>query len=104
MSKIEQLQAITKIANEKLELEQDIDNEEFFNGDLFKTILSDFEKNALEVAQRGESTAFIRLDEYFNCDIVQGNGESLLKYAMEKTGYMFSIVTNIGGYTLGFSW
>jgi len=104
MSKIEQLQAITKIANEKLELEQDIDNEEFFNGDLFKTILSDFEKNALEVAQRGESTAFIRLDKYFDCDIVQSNGENLLTYAMKKTGYIPSFVTNMGGYVIGFSW
>ena len=104
MSKIKQLQEITKIAKEKIKLEEEIDNEEFFDGDLFKTILSDFERNALEIAQRGESIALIRLDKYFDCDIVQSNGENLLTYAMKKAGYIPSFVTNVDGYAIGFSW
>ena len=98
MSKIEQLRAITKIANEKLKLEQEVDNEEFFNGDLFKTILSDFEKDALEVAQEGKHFAFISIYKY-----VDGNYDPLIEKmfikAMERIGYRY-----LNGTYMGFTW
>ena len=104
MSRAEELRTITKTANERLDIKQEIDYEEFFNGDLFKNILSDFEKDALIAAQRGKYSASIRLNKYFDCDSIQAGDNNMLAHAMKKAGYNYLSESNIDGYTQNFSW
>jgi len=105
MSKIEELRKITEEVREKKNADWESIRVKFFNGKLFERILSDFEEEALLVAQKGEHIAFIRMDTYFPRGVIPDNGESLLDYAMTRTGYFYSSdKTNDGGRTLGFSW
>ena len=88
---IEELREATNKANDEAKAKVKSTNEDFFNGDLFKTILFDFEKDAMDIAKRGGNSAPIsNLKERFGvyCDL--GYLYRVLVYAMEKSGYRHS--------------
>ena len=100
MSMAKKLREITNKVNNKIKSEQESANEDFLNSDLFKTILSDFEEEALCSAERGHSIVFIHnLDKYFGIRYDFGDCIQLLVYAMGKNGYEY-----LPGSYGGFSW
>ena len=91
MSMIKKLRKISNEIHNEAKAKKESENKSFLNGDLFKTILADFEKDALNAAKLGYDIAFIHnLEKYFGTDYDLGYCHQILVYAMGKSGYRYS--------------